>query len=223
MKKSEKNLNDNFETKKTNSESLDEDITNKIRKAIIKGDFQPGEKLVQDDLAKTYGVSRMPIREALKKLEYEGLVIHEPYKGAFIREVSKDSVIENYYLRSELEKLALLKSYPYYRKSDLPKLNYLLKKMKETDEANKFIEYNIAFHSALIDKCPWEKLKIFIQNLWDGYPQQTPHLLGDQMERSNKDHYKIVFALENDSPEVAAELLSKHIRETGKRLISYMD
>src|SRR5699024_6445066 len=159
MKKYEKNLNKyKPKFKKKVGPALDENITNKIRGAIIKGEFSPGEKLIQDDLAKTYGVSRMPIREALKKLEYEGLVIHEQFKGAFVREVSKDNIEENYYLRSELEKLALLKSYPYFNDDDIHKLKSLVKTMKETNDPDKFIEYNIEFHRLLIDKSPWTKL-----------------------------------------------------------------
>jgi|SRR5699024_2539167 len=65
-----------------------------LRKAIIKADFQPGERLIQTELAESIGVSRMPVREALKQLESEGLVILEPHKGAIVRSIQAKDIKE---------------------------------------------------------------------------------------------------------------------------------
>src|SRR5699024_9343417 len=91
-------------------EMLHNKVCSVLRKAILKGEFKAGERLVQTELAERIGVSRMPIREALRTLEIEGLVKLEPHKGAVVREISKEDITEIYELRSILEPLALRKS-----------------------------------------------------------------------------------------------------------------
>ncbi|WP_245628128.1 GntR family transcriptional regulator [Shouchella shacheensis] len=205
-----------------NKDSIQIKASNAIRKAILRGDFAPGSKLVQDQLAKQLGISRMPIREALKQLEIEGLVRIEPYRGAFVSEIDMGAIEENYVLRSELEKLALTKSYPSMTKEDIAALETLVQEMDSTRDTEKFVQHNVQFHKELMKHCEWKRLATFIQVLWNGYSQQTPDFLQGQMEKSNDDHRKIVQALKADDPDGAAILLCDHIAETGKRLILYI-
>jgi len=77
-----------------------------LRQAVILGEFQPGERLVERNLAKQLGVSRTPLREAIRKLELEGLVKHIPNKGVFVTMISAKDVWDIYNIRSVLEGLA---------------------------------------------------------------------------------------------------------------------
>lgn len=206
-----------------NKDSIEVKACNAIRKAILAGDFPPGQKLVQEQLAKQLGISRMPIREALKQLEIEGLVKIEPYRGAFVNEVDTEAIKENYVLRSELEKIALQKAFPFLTKKDVTDMEALVREMDETIDYETFIQTNIEFHHLLLKYCPWQRLSTFIQVLWNGYSQQTPEFLDGQMERSNEDHKKIVEALKNDKPEEAGLLLHDHIFFTGQRLITFVE
>lgn len=85
------------------SESLVEDL----REAILTGRYGPGARLVQDDLAEAFGVSRIPLREALRRLEGEGLVVISPNRGAVVRSLAPKDVVDLYDLRLALESLAV--------------------------------------------------------------------------------------------------------------------
>ncbi|WP_264805637.1 GntR family transcriptional regulator [Cytobacillus sp. NCCP-133] len=202
-----------------NRDTLHLKVCNVIRKAIIRGDFKPGERLKQSDLAEKMGVSRMPIREAFRKLESEGLIRLEPHKGAVVKSINIEDIEEIYALRAELEKMAVYQSVDFLTEQDVEQLTFLVNEMERTDDVDTFIQYNIDFHRMLVKRCKWERLNSFIGTLWNGFPQQTPHLLSGQQETSNIEHRKIVEAVINKDKETAANLLSEHIFRTGESLI----
>jgi DNA-binding GntR family transcriptional regulator len=193
-------------------------VCNVIREAIIRGDFKPGERLKQSDLADSLGVSRMPIREAFRKLESEGLIILEPHKGAIVKSIQVDDIEEIYTLRSELEKMAVFQSVDKLTEEDLNQLSALVNKMEMAEDINDFVQDNIDFHKLLVKYCKWDRLNTFISTLWNGLPQQTPHFLEGQMETSNKEHRSILNAVLNKDKETAAKLVSEHIFRTGEML-----
>ena len=85
-----------------NRDTLHLKVCNVIREAIIRGDFKPGERLKQSDLAEKMGVSRMPVREAFRKLESEGLIKLEPHKGAVVKSISIKDIEEIYQYVNEV-------------------------------------------------------------------------------------------------------------------------
>lgn len=200
-------------------ETIPVKICRVLREAIIKGEFQPGERLIQDELAKSLGVSRMPIREAIKQLEAEGYVTLEPHKGAVVREFSLKELEELYFLRSKFETLAVKESLKFINSNIIQKLEKLIEEMDQTKEISKFVELNIMFHNLLIKDCPWEKLNSFIKNLWTGFPQQTPHLLPDQIEVSKQEHKAMVEAIKNDNHQLVCDILEKHITRAGNQVL----
>lgn len=84
-----------------------ESLVDALREAILTGRYAPGTRLVQEELAEAYGVSRIPLREALRRLEGEGLVVISPNKGAVVRPLAPKDVVDLYELRLALESLAL--------------------------------------------------------------------------------------------------------------------
>ena len=91
----------------TQKHSLADDATEKIRQAILEGQLVPGEHLREEVLAEMLIVSRGPVREALTRLEQEALVVREPNRGVFVRQLNRSDVDEVYSLRLALEKLAV--------------------------------------------------------------------------------------------------------------------
>src|SRR5699024_11153335 len=124
-----------------------------LRRTILKGDLEPGARLVQTELAEQIGVSRMPIREALRTLELEGLVKNEPHKGAVVRAIQKEDIQEIYELRSILEPVALRKSIEYYTKEDLDCLSKLHQEMVHSESGESYVELNADFHKLLFSRC----------------------------------------------------------------------
>lgn len=202
-----------------NRDTLHLKVCNVIREAIIRGDFKPGERLKQSDLAEKMGVSRMPVREAFRKLESEGLIKLEPHKGAVVKSISIKDIEEIYALRSELEKMAVYQSVDLLTDEDINQLSSLVAEMEKADDADTFVQYNIDFHRLLVKRCNWERLNSFIGTLWNGLPQQTPHLLTGQIETSNTEHRKILEAVVKKDKETAANFVSEHIYRTGESLI----
>jgi DNA-binding GntR family transcriptional regulator len=202
-----------------NRDTLHLKVCNVIREAILKGDFKPGERLKQNDLADVMGVSRMPIREAFRKLESEGLIRLEPHKGAIVKSIHVGDIEEIYALRAELEKMAVYQSVGLLSNEELQRLTYLVDKMECSEDVDDFVGYNIEFHRLLIKRCKWERLNTFISTLWNGLPQQTPHILQGQKETSNIEHRGILNAVLNNDKETAANLVSEHITRTGEMLI----
>ena len=86
---------------------LMDDAVDSIREAILNGRLAPGARLIEDDLATMLNVSRGPIRQALARLQQEGLVIHEAHRGASVAQVSPADISEIYSLRTALERLAM--------------------------------------------------------------------------------------------------------------------
>lgn len=193
-----------------------------LRQAILKGDIAPGSRLVQEDIAKSLGVSRMPVREALKKLEMEGLIINEPHRGAVVKSFNVEEIEEIYALRSYFEKIAVEQSVPMLGEKEIAKLEELIKKMENAQEIEEFVEYNNEFHQLLMKYCPWKRLLFFIETLWNGFPQQTPHILLDQKKKSNKEHQEILEAAKKGNAILAAELIYHHIRRSGEELVHKM-
>ncbi len=202
-----------------NRDTLHLKVCNIIRDAILKGDFKPGERLKQSDLADAMGVSRMPIREAFQKLEAEGLIKLEPHKGAVVKSIKVGDIEEIYALRANLEKMAVYQSVENLTDEDLKQLTALVEQMESSEDVDEFIRYNIEFHRLLIKRCTWERLNSFISTLWNGLPQQTPHILKGQKGTSNVEHRSILNAVLNKDKETAANLVSNHISRTGNMLV----
>jgi DNA-binding GntR family transcriptional regulator len=96
------------------AEPRSEGLVDALREAILTGRYAPGTRLVQDDLAETFGMSRIPLREALRRLEGEGLVVISPNRGAIVRPLAPKDVVDLYDLRLALEALALRRAAERY-------------------------------------------------------------------------------------------------------------
>lgn len=203
-------------------ETIPSKVCRILRDAILKGDFKPGQRLVQDELASLIGVSRMPVREAIKRLEAEGLVTIEPHRGAIVKSFDLQEIEEIYHLRCLLEKEAVKDSVQHITPAILDQLEKIVLQMEETEDIETFVKLNIRFHHALISCCPWKRLTEMIESLWNGFPQQTPHILPEQMEHSKEEHKAILQAVVDQDAIKAAELIKNHIQRTGKEIIKNM-
>lgn len=190
-----------------------------LREAILRGDFEPGERLVQDELAKSIGVSRMPIREAIRRLETEGLVTIEAHRGAVVKAFGLKEIEEIYHLRVLFEKEAVKASVENMQDNKIKELEGLMQEMEGTDNIDHFVQINIEFHRVLMSDCPWERLNAFIFSLWSGFPQQTPHMLPDQIKRSNAEHREIMQAVKKKDGQLAGELTAEHIQRAGTAIV----
>jgi DNA-binding GntR family transcriptional regulator len=134
--------------------SLVEDIANSLSDAIIEGKIEPGQQIIETDLQKTLGVSRAPIREALLKLEGQGLVVMIPRKGAFVRTITPRFIQESFTVRGWLEGLAARLTVGNLGPGDYAPLDKILADMENYAEKKDFKAYfyrHADFHHFFID------------------------------------------------------------------------
>jgi len=145
-------------------------VLRELRADIVLGVLAPGSQVVQESLAHRYGVSRVPLREALKILEGEGLVIYHPHRGYFVMELSIDDLGEVYRLRSLLEAEALRAAVPSLGDADLDELRVLLAAVEKSSSQGDLASLtlaNRAFHFAIFERSGMPRLVRVLQQLWD--------------------------------------------------------
>jgi DNA-binding GntR family transcriptional regulator len=201
--------------------ALSEKVASTLRRAITEGKLVPGEHLPEVWLSKQLGVSRAPIREALRILEIEGLVEIILQKGARVRELTPKDIESIYELRSTLDSLAIRLAIQYLEEKDFSYLAKLLHRMKsyvEKGDSDSYRRLNNEFHDFFYQKS---------QNKWlcDVNTGLMNHIMRlrllslsepDRLKQSYKDHIKIVEAVKRNKNAEAEEIAKKHIKEAGK-------
>ncbi|MFD0828802.1 GntR family transcriptional regulator [Neobacillus sp. M.A.Huq-85] len=148
--------------------TVEKHVYDQIRAAILGRQLAPGKQLVEHNISNTLGVSRTPIRNAIKKLSLEGLVDLIPNRGAFVTSPSKEEVIQAYELRAKLEFLAVQKSMFVMDENDYLTIKKTLEDEKESLRnpiPEDVVNANKAFHIAITQKCNNKFLNEFIERL----------------------------------------------------------
>ncbi len=201
-------------------------VTTKLRELILKGEFKMGERLTQEEWAKKLGVSRMPLREALRQLETEGLVIIEPRRGAIVTPISIEDVEEIYRLRALLEGEAVEQSAEFLSDEDLRYLEEVYNKMSllngDEHEIEEYLRLNEEFHGMLMEGCSWRRIKGFIQTLWKGIPSYTPSLLPNHVREANREHALMLEYAKQRNGKELRKITETHILRTKDNLIKMM-
>ena len=202
-------------------------VTSKLREVILKGEFKEGERLIQEEWAAKLGVSRMPIRDALKQLEVEGLVRIEPRRGAIVTPISSEDINEIYELRALLEGEAVVQSMPNLTEEDLQELEHLYRKMTALKNSEKDMEeytkLNKKFHEVLLSGCKWRRIQQMIDTLWKGIPQYTPSLIFDDLQEKHEEHRAMIDFIKRKDAEQLRKMMRKHILRTKDNLLKVMD
>lgn len=147
---------------------LRELVCENIRQAIIDGTFSPGERLMEIQLADEMGVSRTPVREAIRKLELEGFVVMIPRRGTYVADISIRDITEIYEIRTCLDVLSAGLAAERITDEELEALNRLLVEIGQYIAENnmeKIVEADTAFHDILYQASRNERLRSVINNL----------------------------------------------------------
>ena len=146
-------------------------VVDGIRDMILKGHLKPGDRLRQDELADTFGVSTMPIREALRQLQAEGLVIFRPRRGAKVASLSVSEYEEIYRIRQELEILACRWAAEDFERIPIDRLKLLLEEIEAAeanfDEVHRRMQLVREFFFTIFEASEKEHLLRILSSLWD--------------------------------------------------------
>ena len=199
----------------------------KIKEAIIKGHFKPGEKLVEQTLAQEMGVSRTPVREAIRRLEAEGFVVSIPRKGVVVSRADKEEIVQLYSIRAELEGLAARWAIENADEDDMRKLDEAISRMEETaasGDLDGVVQSNALFHDAIAQASKSRILCTLLKTLQDNIQRfrfQSLHLPGRPVA-ALAEHKEIVAAIKEKKTEEADRLLKEHLQNACAAALAHM-
>lgn len=197
-------------------------VTNALRDEILSGALEPGSRLRQEDLARRFRVSRIPIREALRRLETEGLVHLVPNSGAWIARLDLADCIEIYRIRERLEPMALAESCACLTAPDLAALSGLATRIEASASVEDFLLLDREFHLLSYRRAGMPRLLDMITGYWNSTQQYRRAFMqtggiGDAQPVFDE-HRLIVDALSRRDGTHAGLLLEGHIRRTRRQL-----
>jgi len=197
-----------------------ENVTNQLRTLILNGSLGIGVQLKQEALAHQFGVSRIPVREALKRLEAEGLVTHAAHQGSVVASRSVDDLLETLDIRIGLESRALVLAIPHMTPAIFKRAEEILARYDASDMPREWSELNLAFHLCLYRPCGKSRLLSMIEHL---VRSVDIHLRAHQSaaigrKSSQKDHRMLLDACMSGNTERARKLLERHIGQTQQAL-----
>jgi DNA-binding GntR family transcriptional regulator len=200
-------------------------VADQLRRQILEGILEPGERLRSDEVAESFEVSKIPVREALRQLEAEGLVTIYPRRGAIVSRLSLDQLQDITEIRLLLEQTAIRSAIPNMTSEDLDSLRDLLKQM-ETEEKDlaAWLELNRQFHVMLYKPSRREFLLQLIDSLraqCDRYLRLNA-TMSSLINVSRKEHQGLLEACVDQNIERAEKIIAAHISRSTAELIEYL-
>lgn len=192
-------------------------ISRALAERIIAGDVEPGARLRQDHIAEEFGASHVPVREAFRLLESQGLVVSEPRRGVRVAGFSLDEVREVAEMRAALEVLALRRAGPHLTKALLEEAEAISKVGDRASDVQAWEEANRAFHRLIITPCGMPRLLRTIDDLHSASARFLFSGWRAEWEApTDRDHMAILAALRAGEIETATAVLARHIRWSGQ-------
>jgi DNA-binding GntR family transcriptional regulator len=198
-----------------------------LRERILRGDYPEGEPLRQDALADELGVSRIPVREALRQLEAEGLVTFNPHRGAVVSSLSLSEIDELFELRADIECDLLSRAIPSMSADQLERATDVLDEFEDAlqaGETSRWGPLNWHFHAALYAPANRNFTMGVLQKLHqhsDRYFRMQV-LLADGGARANVEHRGIAAAVFQNDVKTATQLMRAHILGAGRSLVALL-
>jgi DNA-binding GntR family transcriptional regulator len=187
-----------------------------VRTAIISGRFEPGDRLIESALSAEFGTSRGPVREALRQLENEGLVMSFPYRGAVVLGVSDEEVQEVLIpIRLTLERYSFVLAIATMTDDDFAELGKQIWLMEQAGKANdliKLVEADLGFHEIVISASGQLHTMQIWRTIW---PRIRAYFYRYEryrsFEQTVEEHRMLLDALQTRDPEIVLEQLERHI------------
>lgn len=191
-------------------------VFNTLRQAILKGELAPGERLMEVSLAQKLGVSRTPVREAIRKLELEGLVMMIPRRGAEVAKISEKNLRDVLEVRRGLEDLTMELACQRITENqilELKKANVDFENSLTSNDVTAIAEADERFHEIIYKACGNDKLVQVLSNIKEQMYRYRLEYIKDGAKRSRlvEEHKKIVGALERRNMQEAKEFMRDHI------------
>lgn len=193
-------------------------IAAELRQAILDGHYAPGARVQQENLAGQHGASRLPVREALRILESEGLVTLVANTGAWVSQLSLAECEEMYQIRERIEPLLMRFSIPNLSSTEVDTLERLADEMEASTDVEQFLRLDREFHLSSYAAAETSVLGDLVEQLWNRtqhYRRAFTRVFRSEGDRSaHYDHHLIVHAIRRGDLDEAERVLALHIRRT---------
>ena len=186
-----------------------------LRERILSNDIGPGTRLVMRDVANQYRASDIPVREALRMLERDGLVETAPYRGARVTRLTAKEVEETYFIRSHLESIATGLAAERITDAELAQLELVMDRMQAAVDAQDgpaFSDLNLEFHRTIVASCGNDMLRELTMAIWQRHSgfQRVFRMVPERLGISQREHEGIMAALRDHDAERASRLALLH-------------
>lgn len=192
-----------------------EAVLTELRQLIVSGELAPGEQIVQETLATRFGVSRVPVREALKTLQGEGQVRYSPHHGYFVAKLELSELVEVYRIRELMETEAIQAAVPRLTQEDLTRLTEAVADMAAASAAGDIgamTEANRLFHFTLFEASGLPRFVRIVRQMWDSSDPYRSIYFGEPAHRAlvDEEHRQIVDAARDKDSDRLVQLMNRH-------------
>jgi DNA-binding GntR family transcriptional regulator len=198
-----------------------------LRTGILRGDLKPGERLMEIRLAERLGVSRTPIREAIRMLQLEGLVVNVPRKGAHVAKITAKDLKDVLEVRGSLENLAVRLASERITEEQVRELKKTAEQFRSSIGGNliELAELDESFHIQIYSATGNHHLLQMLKNIKDQMYRYRVEYLKNQLSRDSlaSEHMALCDALEKGNTAAAVEIMDKHIRRQGSYIMDTLD
>ncbi|MCZ4344065.1 GntR family transcriptional regulator [Sphingomonadaceae bacterium G21617-S1] len=195
-----------------------ERVANDINRLILSGELRPGSRIRQEELAARFGTSRIPVREALRRLEMNGLITLKANSGAWVAKLDLGECIEVYKIREQIEPLALAESVKRISEEEISALEKLVCAMEESHDVDEFLQLDRDFHLRSYQPAEMMELYGLILRFWNRTQQYrrafTSFIDMSGRQVINYEHRLILEGIKRRDADGASQLLQGHIRRT---------
>lgn len=191
-------------------------IVEDLRRRILSGELSRGARMPQDELAKQFGASITPVREALRLLEAEGLLVSEPHRGVRVAGVDLDKVKATYVVRRLVESYAMQRATTRMSPRDLKQARAMLVRMEQESaagEVDAFRRDNREFHFFFYERCGMPSLSEQIEGMWQAFPWDLMLNTPERVRQSHQEHLEILRAVEAVDVEAVAAATESHVAQ----------
>jgi len=199
-------------------------VADRLRVEIQHGALAPGTRLRQNEVAKRFGVSTTPVREAFAQLQAEGLVRIDPHRGAVVFHPTVDDLLEFYEIREALESLAVSHAIPRLEADTVRELESMIARMRRAEDARDWLRLNDEFHLRLYASAGRPRLSALIDSLRDASAPYIHMFVASRplSQRANDEHQAILDACVARDVNAARRAIREHLRHASRDLATFL-
>ena len=200
-------------------------IASELRVRILNGTLPPGERIRQEELADDFGASRLPVRDALRRLEADGLVTIVANTGAWVSKLTEAECADAYQIRERLEPLLLEQGMLKLDEEEIKELEELASNMEQAEDVESFLRLDREFHLLTYSEAPAGMVRDLVERLWNTtqhYRRAFAQINGiDKSSVTHMEHRLIIDSIKRKDIGEAQRVLAGHIRRTRTSLIDH--